>query len=128
MEFVSAAPSDTGVRLRIEGTTIEGKDVKKTVLLPLGNEGPAAQRLSRSGLTTMTLPAGIQVAAVNLHSAADRAGFEQGFTITGIETLAPRPAKEWLFVPALLVLGGVMLLQRRRAATIPEPTRVAQEA
>src|SRR5947208_2475625 len=77
MEFASAAPADTGLRLRIEGTSIEGKDVKKTVLLPLGDVRPAAQRLTRSGLTTMSLPAGIQVAAVNLHSAADRAGFEQ---------------------------------------------------
>ena len=114
MEFVGAAPPDAGVRLRIEGTTVEGRDVKKTVLLPLGAEGPAALRLSRSGLTTMSMPAGIQVAAVNLHSAADKAGFEQGFTITGIETLAPRPAKEWLFLPALAVLGVVVLLQRRR--------------
>jgi hypothetical protein len=76
----------------------------------------------------MSLPAGIQVAAVNLHSAADRAGFEQGFTITGIETLASRPAKEWLFIPALVVLGGIMLLQRRRAAMTPAPTRIVQEA
>jgi TRAP transporter 4TM/12TM fusion protein len=127
MEFVTAAPPDTGVRLRIEGTTIEGKDVKKTVLLPLGSEGSAAQRLSRSGLTTMALSTGVQVAAVNLRSAADKAGFEQGFTITGIETLAPRPAKEWLFLPALAVLGVIVLLQRRRAAT-PAPARVARQA
>ena len=98
--------------MRIEGTTVEGKEVKKTVLLPLGGEGPAAQRLSKSGLTTMALPAGTQIAAVGLHSAADRAGFEQGFIVTGIETEAQRPAKEWLFVPALFVLGAVVLLQR----------------
>ena len=128
MEFVGAAPPDTGVRLRIEGTTVEGKDVKKTVLLPLGVEGPAPLRLSRSGLTTMSVPAGIQVAAVNLHSAADKAGFEQGFTITGIETLAPRPAKEWFFLPALAVLGGVVLLQRRRAPAALEPAHIVQKA
>jgi hypothetical protein len=128
VEFVNAAPAGSGVRVRIEGTSIEGKPVRKTVLLPLGDEGPASQRLTRSGLTTMSLPAGIQVAAVNLHSAADRAGFEQGFTITGIETLAARPAKEWLFIPALVVLGGIMLLQRRRAAVTPEPVRVVQGA
>ena len=97
------------------------------MLLPLGDVRPAAQRLTRSGLTTMALPNGIQIAAVNLHSAADRAGFEQGFTITGIETLATRPAKEWLFIPALVVLGGIMLLQRRRAVTIPAPTRIVQQ-
>ncbi len=114
MEFVASAPPNTGLRVRLEGTTVEGKDVKKTVLLPLGSEGSAPQRLARSGLTTMTVPAGIQIAAVNLHSAADRAGFEQGFTVTGIETEAQRPAKEWLFLPALVVLGMVVLLQRSR--------------
>jgi TRAP transporter 4TM/12TM fusion protein len=114
MEIASAAPADTGVRLRIEGTTIEGKEVKKTVLLPLGSEGPAAQRFARSGLTTMSMANGIQIAAVGLRSAADKAGFEQGFVITGIETLAPRPAKEWLFVPALLLLAGIMWRQQRR--------------
>ncbi|MGH8736683.1 MAG: DUF3394 domain-containing protein [Burkholderiales bacterium] len=45
-----------------------------------------------------------------------KAGFEQGFNVTGIETERPRPAKEWLFVPALVLLGGILLLQRRRAA------------
>ena len=115
MEFAASAPAGSGLRLRIEGTSIEGNEVKKTVLLPLGDGGGAAQRMSRSGLTTMALPTGIQVAAVGLHSAADKAGFEQGFTITGIEIRAPRPAKEWFFIPALAVLGVVVALQRRRA-------------
>jgi hypothetical protein len=35
--------------------------------------------------------------------------------VTGIEIERARPAKEWLFVPALLVLGVVVGLQRRRA-------------
>jgi Domain of unknown function (DUF3394) len=58
----------------------------------------------------------------------NRAGFQQGFTITGIETPAPRPTKEWLFIPALIVLAGVILLQRRRAAVTPEPVRFAHGA
>jgi TRAP transporter 4TM/12TM fusion protein len=126
-EFVKGAAPGSGLRLRLEGTNIEGKEIRKTVLLPLGDEGNVAQRLSRAGLTTMNLPTGIQVAAVNLHSAADRAGFEQGFTITGIETLAARPAKEWFFIPALAVLGAVFLLQRRRAA-MAAPVGMAQHA
>ncbi|HTR59705.1 MAG TPA: TRAP transporter permease [Casimicrobiaceae bacterium] len=116
MELASSAPPNTGLRLRIEGTSIEGKDVKKIVLLPLGEAGAAVQRFGHSGLTTMATPAGVQVAAVNLHSAADRAGIEQGFVVTGIETRATRPAQEWLFLPALAVLGAIVLLQRRRLA------------
>ena len=122
--LAAAAPADASLRVRIEGTTIEGKDVKKTVLLPLGAPGGGAQRMAKAGLGTMALPAGVQVMAVALNSPADKAGFEQGFTVTGIETERPRPDKEWLFVPALLLLGAIMLLQRlRTAADAPSPKK-----
>jgi TRAP transporter 4TM/12TM fusion protein len=110
-----AAPPGAGLRVRIEGTTLEGKDVKKTVLLPLAGEGSGTQRIAGAGLRVMALPAGVQVMSVALNSPADKAGFEQGFMVTGIEAERPRPAKEWMFVPALAVLGLIMLLQRRRA-------------
>ena len=58
--------------------------------------------------------------AVGLNSRADKAGFEQGFSVTGVETERPRPAKEWLYLPALALLGLVILLQRRRAAAVPK--------
>ena len=113
-ELAAAAPSDSGLRVRIEGTTLEGKDVRKTVLLPLGTEGDGAQRIARAGLSTMALPDRVQVLAVGLKSPAAKAGFEQGFTATGIEVERPRPAREWLFVPALLLLAGIMWRQDRR--------------
>ncbi len=119
VEQAAAAPAGAGLRVRVEGTTIEGKDVKKTVLLPLGAPGPGVQRIAAAGLRVMTQPAGTQVMSVALKSAADKAGFEQGFLVTGIETERPRIAKEWLFVPALLVLGAVALAQRRRAVASP---------
>ena len=119
VEQAAAAPAGAGLRVRVEGTTIEGKDVKKTVLLPLGAPGPGVQRIAAAGLRVMTQPAGTQVMSVALKSAADKAGFEQGFFVTGIETERPRIAKEWLFVPAFLVLGAVALGQRRRAVASP---------
>ncbi len=120
---VAAAPPE-GLRLQIAGTTLEGKDMRKTVLLPLPGEGSAAQRLAKAGLTTMSTAAGTQIMAVGLKSPADKAGFEQGFTITGVEVERDRPAKEWLYFPALFVLGIVVLLQRARA----RPARVHSAA
>nr|MDQ2734291.1 DUF3394 domain-containing protein [Pseudomonadota bacterium] len=105
--------------------TLEGKDIKKTVLLPLGAPGPGPQRLSAAGLQVMSLPAGTQVMSVSLKSRADKAGFEQGFMVTGIETERPRLAKEWLFVPALLLLALVFAAQWRRAAVQRELPRPA---
>ena len=112
----SAAPADSGLRVRIEGTTIEGNEVKKTVLLPLGPPGPGAQRIAAAGLQVMAVPTGTQVMSVALKSAAAKAGFEQGFMVTGIESERPRLAKEWLFIPALALLAAVAALQRRRSA------------
>jgi TRAP transporter 4TM/12TM fusion protein len=115
-ERAAAARPGEGLRVRVEGMTLEGKDVKKTVLLPLGSEGDGAKRIEASGLKTMVAPDSIQVAAVGLNSRADKAGFEQGLRITAIEVPAKRPAKEWIYVPALVLAGLVMLIQRRRAA------------
>ena len=126
VELASATLPGSGLRVRIEGTTVEGKALKKTVMLPLAGEGSGAQRIARSGLTIMSLPTGIQIAAVGLHSSADKAGFEQGFNVTGIETEVSRPAQEWMFIPALLVLGAIMWLQRRRFVTDPVPRVAAQ--
>jgi TRAP transporter 4TM/12TM fusion protein len=119
-QVVAAAPAGTGVRVRIQGTTIEGRDVKKTVLLPVGGGEKAVQRMAASGLRVMALPASVQVMSVALNSPADKAGFEQGFTITGVEVERERPAKEWMFLPAMALLGAILLLQRRRAAAMPE--------
>ena len=116
IRLATAAPQGSGLRVRIAGTTIEGKDVKKTVLLPLGEPGSGLQRIRKAGMSVLVTPAGAQIMAVGLNNRADKAGFEQGFNVIGIETERPRPAKEWLFIPALLVLGVIMLLQRRRAA------------
>ncbi|MEO8537985.1 MAG: TRAP transporter fused permease subunit, partial [Betaproteobacteria bacterium] len=118
IELAESAPTGTGLRVRIEGTTLEGKDVTKTVLLPVKGDGPGIQRLAASGLRVLASPTGPQILSVALNSAADKAGFEQGFNVTGIETERPRMPKEWLFVPALAMLGLVLLVQRRRALPI----------
>jgi len=59
----------------------------------------------------------VQIIQVKLGSRADKLGIEQGFRFTAIESLADRPAKEWMFVPALLQLL-VALIQRARARRI----------
>jgi TRAP transporter 4TM/12TM fusion protein len=119
MQLAAAAPADGSLRLRIEGTSLEGKDVKKTVLLPLGDAGDAAQRLKRSGLSIATLGGQVDVLAVGLKSPAAKAGIEQGFRVTGIEVEADRPAKQWAFIPAALLVLLVFFLQRMRREDTP---------
>jgi TRAP transporter 4TM/12TM fusion protein len=121
VELADKAPAGAGLRVRIEGTSLEGKEVRKTVLLPLNSEGTGAQRIRKAGLTLMTTGAEVQLMSVDLRSAADRGGFEQGFKVTGVELPADRIGKEWLYLPALLLLALVYGLQRMRRESPSTP-------
>ena len=94
--------------------------------LPLGKPGTATQRLKEIGLQLMPLGDKQQVAVVQFGSKAEKLGIEQGFEITQVEVAADRPSKEWLFIPASLLLALIMLLQRgrlRRDSPAPLVTR-----
>ncbi len=114
MALVEAAPAGERKRVWVEGINLDGREVRKGVLLPLGDPGPARERLRRIGLTMMSVGEEVQIAAVAFGSQAERLGLEQGFRIAAIEIPADRPVKEWMFIPALLLLGIVMAVQRRR--------------
>jgi len=118
-QLATSAPEDGSLRLRIAGTSLEGKDVKKTVLLPLGAPGDGVQRMKRAGATFSLLGDRVDVLAVGLKSPAAKAGIEQGFSVTGIEIEADRPAKQWVYLPAALIVLLVVLLQRMRRNDLP---------
>lgn len=124
MQLVEQAPAGASKRVWVEGVNLDGKDVRKGVLLPLGASGPARERLAKIGLTVVPLGTEMQIAQVKFGSRAEKLGIEQGFNIASIEVPAERPGKEWMFLPALALLAGVVGAQRRRgkaagAATAP---------
>ena len=74
MQLIDKAPADGQLRVWVEGEDINGKLVKKGMLLPLGEAGSAVQRLERFGLRM--LPSGEQfdVISVKFRSPAAKAG------------------------------------------------------
>lgn len=114
-QAIEQAPPNTGKRVWIEGLNLNGDEVRKGVLLPLGPAGTAKERLASSGLTVMADGDNLMVAAVKFGSAAEKLGIEQSFRITALEVPADRPAKEWMFIPALALLALIMWLQLGRA-------------
>lgn len=127
VELAGAAPEDARLRVRVEGLSIEGKAIHETVLPPLGDAGDGLQRIQRAGITLANGPAQVDILAVRLKRQAHKAGLEPGFTVAAIELPADRPAKQWLYLPASLLLAAVLGLQRlRRDEGLPR--RVAAEA
>jgi TRAP transporter 4TM/12TM fusion protein len=124
MQVVEAKPANARMRMWVEGQTLEGRDVSRGVLLPLGPQAPAAQRLRQAGITVVPLGEDVRIANVAFGSQADRLGLAANFRITGVEVPVERPRQEWMFVPALLLLALIIALQRRRlrvAAAAPQP-------
>ncbi|HAG75442.1 MAG TPA: C4-dicarboxylate ABC transporter, partial [Thauera sp.] len=58
--LVEEAPRNGKLRIWIEGMSLEGRDISKGVLLPLGERGPARERLNAMGLTVMSLGDDVQ--------------------------------------------------------------------
>lgn len=113
-QLIEEAPANTGKRLWIEGTNLNGDDVRKGVLLPLGAPAPARERLSNAGVSVIAQGEELLISGVRFGSPAEKLGMEQGFRIVSAEMPADRPRKEWMFLPALLLLVIVMGLQRLR--------------
>ena len=113
-QFIEEAPANSGKRLWIEGTNLNGDDVRKGVLLPLGPQGSARERLSSSGVSVVAQGDELLISGVKFGSPAEKLGIEQGYRIVSAEVPADRPDKEWMFIPALLLLIMVIGLQRMR--------------
>jgi TRAP transporter 4TM/12TM fusion protein len=113
-QLIAESPANTGKRIWIEGLNLNGDEIKKGVLIPLGAPGDVKARLASSGLTVMADGDNLVVVAVKFGSKADKLGIEQSFRVTALEVPSDRPAKEWFFIPAFVLLGLIIVVQRAR--------------
>ncbi|QRM30333.1 TRAP transporter permease [Microvirga sp. VF16] len=116
MNQVARAPENQRLAFVVEGLTIEGDDVRKTVSLDLGEQKPTPQeRLRTTGLTVAGLGDQMTISNVAFGSYAKRVGLEPGFKVVSVIQPAPgRPSTLWVYIPALAVAGLIWWLQRRR--------------
>ena len=75
----------------------------------------AAERLLKSGLVVAPPADGkVMVQRVTFGSQAAKYGLAAGDEITSVLVPAHRPNRYWFALPALLLLAGIVMLQRRR--------------
>jgi len=108
--------ADAWLAVTIAGESIEGKAIRKTVALPLGEGASGRERLRAGGVTLVTLGEDLEVSNVKFGSRAKKLGVEQGFRIVEVKVLNPaRPSPFWVFVPSALLVALIWFLQRARA-------------
>ena len=109
-------PKNGKLRLVVGGETIDGKHVNKTVELPLGAAtDTGTSRLLEAGLEVVIQDNKVLLDNVVFNSNAQKAGLDFDWEIRNIEVLSDRPSKQWMFLPALTLLGLLGFLQKRRA-------------
>jgi hypothetical protein len=98
----------------IEGTNVEGDDIKKTVAVQLTKPGEGRDRLTDAGLTLTVLGDNVQVSNVKFGSRAKKSGFEQGWKVSSLKVPTERVSEHWVYLPALALVALVYFLQRAR--------------
>ncbi|TDO99430.1 TRAP transporter permease [Marinomonas balearica] len=115
MSYIEAHPNTTEVRLSVEGENLEGRWIEKTVNLPLSSMGSAEDRLFKgAGLEVRNEEGRVFIDNMGFGSAAEKQKLDFDWEITGVEIENDRPAKEWFFIPAFLILAWIIIRQRKR--------------
>jgi hypothetical protein len=117
-QAAEAVPAGGNLRISAEGMSIEGDEVAKTVMLPMGAPAPGAERLTNAGLELRNEEGRVFIDMIGFGSAAEKAGLDFDFEITSVLQQNDRPPRELMWIPALILLAGVIWLQRRRNAAI----------
>jgi len=113
-----AAHRDGALRLRIGTEDFEGDPVTKAVRLSLSNKQEARNNLAQTGITLSEVGGQVTIASVRPGSEAARLKLRPGERVEGISVPAGRPSPFLFAIPAIVSLGGIALLQRRRDRTL----------
>ncbi len=129
-EVIEGLPDGHELRMRVSGMDMTGDDVNTYMLFPLGETADSGEeRLANLGLGNVSADGDdLVLNSVQFGSVARDEGLEFGWRIEYVETEAERPAKEWMWVPAVLLISIIGWLQvRRRRESSPDSHAIRNE-
>jgi TRAP transporter 4TM/12TM fusion protein len=114
-------PPGLTLRFHVQSQSRAGEDVEKLVRLTMKPGKTGADRLQADGLFLSRAGNKVTVESVRFGSEAAKYGLAGGDEIVSVLVPAHRPSRYWFALPALLLLAGIILLQRRRTQAVPRP-------
>jgi len=120
-QTMGAAESGSEMRIVVSGPDFDTLEIKDTTLvLTVGDQASGDERLAALGL--MLLPSGDVMAMDEPMPGSEYSGtlgkfdfyYDDPVTVTSVQAPADQLPKELMFFPAFLLLGMIVLLQRRR--------------
>ncbi|BDD86094.1 TRAP transporter permease [Desulfofustis limnaeus] len=121
LSVVEEMPPGKHLRLVVKGTKMDGTEVTRAVMVAIGNEPTAQDRLRAIGLNVMASGDKVRIGMVSFGSAAEKALIKYGDEIVSVPVENKRPDKQWMFVPAFVLLALIWYAQRRRVRRQIQP-------
>jgi TRAP transporter 4TM/12TM fusion protein len=115
VQIAQSIPQGLTLRFRVNSQSRAGEDVEKLVRLTMRSGKTGTERLQRAGLR-LAPPLGgkTMVQQVRFGSQAAKYGLSAGDEVTAVLVPAHRPSRYWFALPAVVLLAGIILLQKRR--------------
>jgi len=113
-QIAEEIPNEGNLQMLVAGENVDGKYVKRTILLPMGPTAPGNERLAYAGLEVRVDDGKVITDNVVFGSVAQDAGLDFDWEIMNLQVAAERPPKHLMFIPALILLALIWLVQRRR--------------
>jgi hypothetical protein len=120
-EAAASTPAGQDLRIRVAGVDQYGSPIQFVAILPIGDQPTGEEKLAAAGLTLVEGDGKMIIDDVAFDSPAAAAGFDWDQEVLQVLRPADQPSKYLMFIPALLLLAGLVWLQRRRADHAGEP-------
>ncbi|WP_187430833.1 hypothetical protein ROLI_041540 [Roseobacter fucihabitans] len=113
-----ATPVGEDLRLRVAGVNDLGDPIEFVAVLGIEEGATGEERLENAGLMFRTEGETLIIDDVAFGSAGETAGLDWDQEVLRVLRPVGQPSKYLMFIPALLLLGLIVFLQRGRAARI----------
>jgi TRAP transporter 4TM/12TM fusion protein len=123
VQAMQDAEPGSELRLIVEGEDDVGDPLVFTAVVPVGDEATGEERLEAYGLEILIEDNNVLIDNAAFDSPAQAAGLDFDQKIQTVLVPVGQPPKELMYIPALIVLAGIFLLQRRRQG--PQATTAA---
>ena len=114
IETLERAAPGTELRATVAGMNDVGDPITLTMMIPVGDQPTGTDRLDAFGLQVLEQDGKLIVDGATYDSPAQQAGFDFDQVFQTLDMPNNQPPRELFYIPALLLLGLVYMLQRGR--------------
>jgi TRAP transporter 4TM/12TM fusion protein len=115
-QIAESLPEKAQIRVQVKGETLEGKAVDKIVMLPVGDRAAGKERLkTAAGLELREENGKLFIDSLVFGGVAEKQKLDFDWEIISVQVESDRPAKQWFYLLALLLLALVWYSQKRRS-------------